>query len=209
MVLGWLAVGLIFSQESIRYQIKEITEKAIRKQIEKSHMSESQAEQAIAAGEKFGEIGMKINAVVMPALIAWVTPFWWGLFLWLLGKFVFKSGLPFMKAVEVAGLASMIMVLDTIVRTLLIIVTGNIFAAPSPMLLLKGYDPENTVHVVLGLLNVMTFWGLAVKGIGLARLTNGSTTKAITWVTVIWAACTAVYVGAGAAMRAAFAHIQK
>jgi len=51
MVLGWLGAAVIFSQDSIRFQMRDMAEKAIQKQIEKSHMSESQAEAVRQAGE--------------------------------------------------------------------------------------------------------------------------------------------------------------
>src|SRR3954447_16406107 len=83
MVLGWLSVALIFSQDSINYQIREMTDKAIQKQVEKRHMSDAQAEQARQAGEKYGAIGVKVSSVLMPVFTAWFTPFWWGFILWL------------------------------------------------------------------------------------------------------------------------------
>src|SRR4051812_23517524 len=112
MVLGWVAVALTFSQESIKYQVHEMTEKAVQKQIEKQHMSDSQAEQTRQAAEKFGDMGMKISGVMMPALMAWLTPFWWGFILWLVGKYAFNAEFTFMKGVEAAGLSCMVMVLD-------------------------------------------------------------------------------------------------
>ena len=43
-----------------------------------------------------------------------------------------------MKAVEVAGLSNMILVLDVMVKTLLILITGNLFASPSLALAGQG-----------------------------------------------------------------------
>src|SRR5260370_31459742 len=48
IAVSWIGAWLIFSQDSIQQQLKEITEQAIEKQIVKSHMSEQQAEQARA-----------------------------------------------------------------------------------------------------------------------------------------------------------------
>ncbi len=109
-----------------------------------------------------------------------------------------------MKAVEVVGLANMINVLDVIVRTLLIVGLGNLYASVSPVLLVKDFDPQNTVHSLLAILNVMTFWLLGVRAVGLARLSGASFAKAAAWVFGIWAAYTAFFVGLGILSKALF-----
>ena len=81
--------------------------------------------------------------------VGFVTPFFWGLIVWLVGAKLFKGNFPYMKAVEVVGLANMISVLEVIVRTLLIVGLGNLYAAPSLVLLVKEFDPQNTVHSLL------------------------------------------------------------
>ena len=126
-----------------------------------------------------------------------VTPFFWGLIIWLVGAKLLKGNFPYMKAVEVVGLANMISVLDVIVKTLLIVGLGNLYAAPSLVLLVKEFDPQNTVHSLLAIVNVMTFWLLAVRAVGLARLSGASFAKAALWVFGIWAAYTGFFIGLG------------
>src|ERR1019366_10238802 len=46
IVGSWVSSWLIFSQDSIKHQLSEITDQAIQKQAEKTHMSEQQGEQA-------------------------------------------------------------------------------------------------------------------------------------------------------------------
>ncbi|HPC61091.1 MAG TPA: hypothetical protein PKX23_10555, partial [Verrucomicrobiota bacterium] len=139
-----------------------------------------------------------------PAALAFAVPFLWGLVLWLMGRNVFKRDFPFMKAVEVVGLAAMIDVLETIVRTLLILVTGNLFASPSLVLLLRNYDPQNPVHNLLALTNVLVWWLLAVRAVGLARLAAVSFARAAAWVFGIWLLYSTSMVGLGFAMQALF-----
>jgi VIT1/CCC1 family predicted Fe2+/Mn2+ transporter len=207
MILGWLGAALIFSQDSIKFQMRDLAEKAIQKQIEKSHMPEAQAEAVRQAAEKYGDIGMKVNAVMMPAIAAWVLPFWGGLIIWLVGKFALKGTFSYMKAVEAAGLVNMIVALDAIVRTLLIVVTGNLFASPSLMLLVPDWNPENNVHALLALFNVMTFWTLAIRAIALARLSRQSFLKSAIWVFGLWVLYTGLIFVAGAAGRAVMAKV--
>lgn len=204
VLVGWVGAWLVFSQESVKQQLSDITGRAIEKQIEKGKIPKEQAEAARQAGEKYGSIGVKVSMVAAPVLAAFFTPFWWGLIFWLVGKLVLKGTFGYMKAVEVAGLANLIGVLDAVVKTLLIVALGNVFAAPSPALFLKEFDPQNTGHAILGALSVMTFWLLAVRSVGLARLSGASFGKAAAWVFGLWAALTGLMIGFGAAMRAVF-----
>ncbi len=77
-------------------------------------MSEQQAEQARAMGEKWAGISAKIGAALTPVFVGFLSPFFWGLILWGVGVGLLKARFPYMKAVEVVGLANMIGVLDVI-----------------------------------------------------------------------------------------------
>ena len=204
ILVSWTASWLIFSQDAINHQLSEITDQAIQKQVERSHLSEQQAEQARAMGEKWAGISSKIGAALVPVFGGFASPFIWGLIVWLAGAKALKGNFTYMKAVEVVGLANMIGVLDVIVRTLLIVGMGNLYAAPGLVLLVKEFDPQNPVHSLLAVVNVMTFWLLAVRAMGLARLSGASFAKAALWVFGIWAAYTGFLLGLGALAQAAF-----
>ena len=87
----------------------------IQKAIEKQHLSQQQAETAREAAAKYAGLGTKIMAGVAPVAAGILIPVWWGLLLWLIGTKAFKAQFPYMKAIEVAGLANMITVLEAIV----------------------------------------------------------------------------------------------
>lgn len=203
VLVSWVSAGLVLSQDTIRQQLSDITSKAIERQIERGKIPKERADAARQAGEKWGSIGTKIAMIAAPPVAAFASPFWWGLILWL-GTKVYKGRSGFMKAVEVAGLANMIGVLETVAKTLLIVSLGNLFAAPSLVLLVKEFDPNNTLHGILAVINLMTLWALAVRAIGLARLCGASFGRAAVWVFGIWAAYTAFFIGLGVAMRAIF-----
>jgi len=202
VLIGWIGGWLVLSQDSIKHQLSEITSQGIEKQIEKSKMPKEQADKVREVGEKWGSIGTKVMMVVAPVFGAFVSPFWGGLIIWLFGAKAFKGNFTYMKAVEVAGLANMIGVLDAILKTLLILTLGNLFAAPSLALLVKEFNPQNPVHSLLAVVNVMTFWSLAVRSVGLARLSGVSLVKAAVPVFGVWAVLTGLMVGFGFAMRA-------
>jgi hypothetical protein len=204
ILMGWLGAWLIFSQASIKQQLRDIQEQAIQKQVDKGRLSQKQADSAMQVGEKFGSIGATVGAAVVPVFIGFASPFLWGLIVWLVGVKVLKGNFAYMKAVEVTGLANMIGVLGSIVTALLILLMGNLFASPSLMLVVKEFDSQNTLHSVLAAINVMTFWALAVKAIGLSRLSGASFGKAAVWVFGIWVAWTGLMISIGAAIRIAF-----
>jgi len=205
ILAGWISTALIFSQPAIRQQMIELADKSIDLQVEKGRISSADAEKARPLAEKATVIAAVVSAVVGTPAVAFALPFWSGLILWLGGK-VLHGNFSYLKAVEVAGLANMILVLDAVVRTLLILVTGNLFASPSLALAVKDFDPQNTVHSLCALVNVMLFWALLVRSFGLARLSNASVGKAALWVFGIWAAYSSTLLGLGAAWRAIFMH---
>jgi hypothetical protein len=200
VLVSWIGGWLVFSQPAIKQQITELTDKAIQQQVEKAHLSGERAEQM----RKMSEIVFKVQFVLGPFVVVVLTILFWSLFIWVGGK-LWKGDFGYMKAVEVIGLATSLMVLDAVIRTLLIVVTGSLFASPSLALLVKDFSPENPQHSLLGLVNVMTLWILTVRSIGLSRLAGISFARAALWVFSVWIAYTSVYWGIGAAMRKAFA----
>jgi hypothetical protein len=204
IAVSWLAGWLVLSQDSVKQQISEITDKAIQKQIEKSNMPPDQAEKVREAGAKYGNIGTMVSVAAAPVFAGFITPFWGGLILWLVGTKVMKGHFGYMKAVEVVGLGQMVAVLEAAVKTLMIISMGNLFASPSAAMLLGEFDPQNPVHGLLSAVNVMTFWLLAVRSIGLARLASVSFAKAAGWVFGIWLLFTGIMTGFGYAMQLIF-----
>lgn len=204
IVLSWVSAWLVFSQPAIQQQLSDLSNRAIDKQVEKGKLSPTQADQARAAAAKFGSIGYKVGAVVAPVFMAFISPFWGGLILWLVGSFALKSPFPYLKAVEIAGLANMILVLDVVVRTLLVMITGNLFAALNLTFVARNLDPQSTLYGLLALVNVMTLWVLAVRSIGLARFTGISVARTAAWIFGIWLVLSGIMIGFGAAMKAAF-----
>lgn len=203
IVVSWVAAFFIFSQPAIQQQVSDMAQKGVEKQIKKMNATGQQAEQMRQAAEKFGSIGSKVGAMIFPLVAGLGSPFFWGLVLWL-GSKLFKGPFRYVKAVEVAGLAGTIGVLHSLIKSLLILALGNVFASPSLALLVKEFNPENTVHSILSALNPFTFWYLAVLAIGLTRVGGIGMAKSVIWVFGIWALITGFFMGLGIAMRAAF-----
>lgn len=201
ILVSWVGSYVVFSQDSIQQQLREMTDQAIEKQIQKQHLPDQQAEQARMMGSKVGNIATKVAAYFVPVWFALVIPFWWGFLLWLIGTKVFKANFPYMKGVEVTGLSGMVGVLDAALRSLLILILGNVFASPSLALFIKQFDPQNPAHGLLAAFNIMSFWALALRSLGLARLSGVSFGRAVAWVFGTWALLTGVFSGFGFVMQ--------
>src|SRR5579859_315421 len=56
IAVSWLGVTLIFSQDFVQQQLREMTDQAIDKQVQAGKLTEQQAEQARVVGSKVGAI---------------------------------------------------------------------------------------------------------------------------------------------------------
>lgn len=205
MLVGWLGTWLIFSQATISQQILDMQHKAVQEMVEKGKLKQEQADAQKAAMEKFGLIGAKISAGVVPLFSGLVVPFWYGLFIWLAGSKAMGAAFPFMKAVEVAGLVNMISVLEGVIKTLLIIILGNIFAGPNlGLFVLNQFDQKNVLHGVLVAIDIMTLWQLLARSSGLAALAGCSFGKAAAWMFGLWILVTGCLMGIGVALTKIF-----
>ncbi len=204
VVVGWLASLIIFSQEPIKQQMKEISQRAIQKQFEQKNLPKEQMDKAMEAAEKYGGIGTMVSAFFIPIFSGFLTPVIWGLIFWGIGSKILGGQFPYLKAVEAMGLVNMISVLDGLVRTLLVITMSNVFVSPSLMLLVKDWNPENKVHALLAYVNVMTFWILAVRGVAAARLSRKSFLRAAAWIFGVWITYSALFFGFGLLMQQVF-----
>ena len=187
-VAGMLSIFILFSQPAIVQQIHEQQTKAFDDQVKAGKMTQAQADQAEAIAEKFaGPTGIKIFGSISAVVFSFVQVFWWALVLWLLGLLFLKVKFPYSKALEVAGLATMISVLGTIV-TLLISVTLGKAINPSLAFFLKDFDPKNIVHLALAAVDLFSLWLTAVMAVGLSRLAGVTFSRALVGTAGYWLA---------------------
>lgn len=184
-VVGLISVFVIFSQPSILQRVKEQQDRAIERQLQ--NMGKEQREQTRAAAEKFmsplvlkffgasGAIGGAAGNLLLSALAVWA-----------ICKLAFKAEIPFIKALEVAGLAGLIAVLGTVITTCLVVGKGHLFATPGPMLLVAEFNPASQLHMLLAACNVITIWQVAVLALGAARLGGGSYWRALGCLLPLW-----------------------
>ena len=178
-VIGALSVIIMFSQPAIIQQIHEQQAKVFDDQVNAGKMTRAQADQAEATVEKFGgPTLMKISGSIGSVVASFVRVFWWTFVLWLLGLMFLKAKLDYLKTVEVAGLATMITILGTLVALLLTVILGKI-TTPSPALFVAHFDPKNVLHVALAAVNLFALWMIGVMAVGLSRLSGARFLKVL------------------------------
>jgi len=139
-------------------------------------------------GAKDVPAGVEFVGMVAIILVAFAGTFWSALVLWLIGRLFLRARFSWLKAVEIAGLTTVILALESVVTTLLIIVTGNVFARPALSLMVGEFDPADKAHQVLAALNFFHFWMASVLAVGLAKLAEVSAGEGAVWVFGLWVA---------------------
>lgn len=174
MVLVCLASLLLLDPATTKERIAA----GIQSQLEKESISATQADQLPRAWHHTSVMAT-CSAVV-------IGTGWSALVIWFLGRFLLKANFSFFKALEVAGLAQVILVLGLLVTLLLIAAIGDPAARPALSFLRGRIPPEHPLRAFLDTLNVFHIWTTAVLAIGLARLSGVSAKEAGFWVFGYW-----------------------
>jgi len=169
VLLGVVSVifAVIFvSQPVIKQELREQWGKMLEVQVSSGHIPREKVNETLDAFEKMLlPIGIVFGMASSPARLLW-----WALVLWLLGRWILKVRFSFLKALEVAGLAAMIVVLGVMVTLLLTLNLANFFATPSLGHLVKDFDMARKSHLFMGAASVFSIWLVGVMSAGLARL---------------------------------------
>jgi mannitol-specific phosphotransferase system IIBC component len=197
-VAGVITVCILFAQPAIRQGIHDQQVKALDQQVQQGKMTQAQEDQALQAMDRFmGPTMLTVFGSVGALLNSFISVFWWALVLWLLGRWFLKARFNYMKAVEIAGLASVIIVLGMVISTLLAVILGRLYVGPSLALLVNDFDTRNRVHLLMGAANLVYFWHTAVLGVGLAKLSGASTAKSLVVVFTYWVVAELLLIAAG------------
>ncbi len=197
-VVGAVSAFVMFSQPAIQQQIREKQEQAIQAQVKAGKIKQADADRAMEMAQKFtGPTVMKVFGSAGAVVVSFLRVLWGALVLVLLGKWFLKAQIPFPKAMEVAGLALMIAVLGGLVTLLLTVNFSSMFATPSLALAVDHFDTNRRSHLVLGALNVFSFWLVGVLGAGLARLTGVPWARAAFLVCGWWLVQESLFILAG------------
>jgi len=157
---------------------KEQSADQVRQWVEAGTISPTQA-------EKFFQ-GWPLVSSLAIFLSAFGGTFWSAFVLWFIGRTFLKSRFLFTKALEVAGLATMVLVLGTIVTALLVAVTGDVSTRPSLSLFIGGPNVPDRLRQVLDLTNLFYLWTTGVLAAGLSKMGGVTFKEAAYWVFGYW-----------------------
>jgi len=194
MIITLLGSVLVFNQEDIIQPMFDAVRQQMDTQVEAGRMSQTDADRAFGISKSV----MSVAIIAGGALYALVSPLVWGLVIWLVGAKILKGGFTFGKALEVAGLGNVIVILHSLLKTLLILATGNLFVVVGPALFIPDFNSQtNPMHGLIAIFDVMTFWSLIVLSIGMAKLSGKSLTVAASWLFGVWVVIIGMMVGLG------------
>jgi len=195
VIIGALAVLTIYSQPAVIQQIRDQQIKAMDDQVQAGKLTRAQADQAEAVTEKFlGPAAIRLFGLITVTAFNIIHVFWWALVLWGLGRLLLRADVTYAKALEVAGLGSMISILGSVVGALLTVCLGKI-STLSLALFASQIDPKSLVHTVLQSVDFFDLWLLGVMTIGLARLAGVNWTKALPLTLAYWLAMEGLLIG--------------
>jgi len=194
-LVGAIAAIILMSQPTILQGIREKQDAQFEKMVQQGKMSRADADKAMVMAEKFtGPTMLKISGVIGSVVFSFGSFFWWTTILWLLGRWFLRAEFAYAKAMEVAGLASMIGVLGVIVTLLLQVNFSNLTSSPSLGLLVNNFDAKKVSHLVLGAVNVFGIWRVLVESIALARLAGVPFLRGAFVMIPVWLLCQAVMI---------------
>ncbi len=186
ILVGWLGTWLVFSQPAFRHQQDEIQLRALGRMVEKGRLPREQFEQIQQNLGGGGPARYLLGPAAEVFALALVSPFWGAFLIWLVGSKIHRGGFSYGKALEVAGLANMVVVVGSVVKTLMILALGNLQAAPTPALLLGRFDPFNPLHAALGTLDLFGIWLCGVRAAGMTALGGPAWGRGFAWLLAIW-----------------------
>jgi len=197
-VVGVISVCILFAQPAIQQTVHEQQVKALDKQVQQGKMTQAQEDQALQVMEKYaGPTLMAIFGSIGMVIYGFVSAFGWALVLWLAGRWFLKTRFDYLKALEVAGLSSVIFVLGMVIGTLLAVILGRLYAGPSLSLLVSNFDPANRGHLLLGAFNVIYLWHAGVLAVGLAKLSGAGPGKSAMIIFGFWVLVELLLIGIG------------
>ncbi|MBL9138484.1 MAG: YIP1 family protein [Verrucomicrobiales bacterium] len=171
-LIGALVNVVVFSNPVLLEEIRGIQIREIQRRVDDGKMRQQDADQAKEAMNGIGMAVARVAAPVAALLTGFLSPFWWGLFTWLVGRAVFRAPMGYMRGVEIAALASLIGAVGMVVGLFLAMGTGRLLAGPHLGALIKELDLGNRLHLALVAFNFFSLWQTAVMAIGVSRFAN-------------------------------------
>jgi hypothetical protein len=167
--------------------MKEARANAMQKKVAAGKLTQAQADQMSAATENFLTPGvMAVFAAGGAVCVSVAGLFALGLALWGGVKLASEVKVPYMKMIEVCGLASMIDVAQKIIRTPLVLWKQNLLATVSPTLFLDHPDMTKRGDMFLSMVDAVDIWWLVVLSVGVSKVASISYGRAALLTFGVW-----------------------
>jgi hypothetical protein len=194
---GMISVWVMFSQPAILQQMEDLQAERYQRLVDDGKMTQQQVDQL---QQRMGSLQMTIGRIagmVGALLMGFIWLFLLALVFHLMLRWVFHSPLSYLKTVEIVGLSLMIGVLGGLVNTLLMVITGSMFANLGPVLLINDFDTGDKLHLLASSVNLFTLWWLGVLAMGLARVSDLAFSKLALTLFGLWAMLRLIIVVSG------------
>lgn len=181
---------VVLSIPSVWKKVPELRERqaaALDEAVAAGKITREEADQSLQVVDGFMQPAV-LKSVASAGGLLWgaVRLFWWSFVLWLLARAFLRQPIPYRKAMEVAGLGSMIALLSTAVMLVLTVNIGESFGASGFALSVSDITSPDHRTLASVALNAVNFWMVAVLGIGLARLTGAPWFRATFLIVAYW-----------------------
>ena len=185
-----LYAGVVVSQPTVQRLLDDLTDrqaKMLDQQVKAGKVNQAEADRALMVFRAGATPDtLKVLASPVAVVIGVARVFWWGLILWLLGRWFLKVRFGYFKALEVAGLGLMIGVLGTVVVVLLMVNLPSLFATSNLASAVSDFQASPKSLLLLGVLSVFALWLMAVLSVGLAKLAGVPFPRAAWFVFTAW-----------------------
>lgn len=196
IVVSAIFMFVVFSQPAIKDQMSQQQEKSLQQSVEKGKLTQEQADQARERMPAAGSPIFLVFGIVGVVVVTLILLYGSSLVYWLVGKYAFKSQVPYGKVLEVAGLSMYISIIGAILTLIIAVAMGSLYAGPHLGVLVgSSFDPVNKMHKLLSNINVMTIWYLVVVAIGLSKIFAVQLQKTLITVGILWVLYIVVTVG--------------
>jgi len=159
--------------EKQQVQFRERQSAALDEAVKAGKSTQADADKVLAAFDNVMRPEV-LKSFAAAGGVAWgaARVFWWALVLWFLARKFLRHPVAYSKALEVAGLGSMIALLSVVVMLAFTVDLGESFGATGFALSVADLGSPRQQMLASTVLNIVNFWMVAVLGIGLARLTD-------------------------------------
>lgn len=190
IVVTILATFLVMRDEELSASINEKQSKAMEEQFDKAvkegKMTREDANKQIEQSKKFMSGPMMLVIGTGFSLIMVLVFFFFKSLLYWAGLKPFKSIALYTDVMNVVGLAGLITAIQTVVNTVIAVVTGKLMANIGPSLFLSEASMGKQMYALFAHMDVLNFWYLIILGIGLARVSNVKSSITFSLVLILW-----------------------